>query len=275
MVELEYVKRIRRRKIAALLATLCSIVLTALIIVAFLGSLVGSFTVKIQNNDVKLALSSKSDLSDSSTYMMVNNLPSFELNTNSELQDHDRIDNPNTSYLDDGCLKDPNTGEVTALYFLKQTFYVTNIGTIPARYEFKITITENNKPGNVAYGYDDLLRVRLYENPKDSEEHNYETFAKRVRDGEASAQDEDGNWIYQEYVSVVPSDPDYHKFCTNFENQSTIVTKSVKGFGIGDSTRYTVLLWLEGYDNEAERNKDVVPEGGSIKLEVNVTGYEA
>jgi hypothetical protein len=49
----------------------------------------------------------------------------------------------------------------------------------------------------------------------------------------------------------------------------------VKGFGIGDSTRYTVLLWLEGYDNEAERNKDVVPEGGSIKLEVNVTGYEA
>ena len=274
MVKLEYVKK-RKRKIAAwIVSGVTGTLVAVLILVAFLGQHVGSFTIKLQQNGVKLTMPLKQSEQEGSTYLVTNSLPKFDFNTNSRLLNHDKIDNENSSYLDDGAFIDPQTQEVVSLYYFKYTFFVRNIGTVPARYNFAINLVDNTRPTNVAYGYDDLMRIRVYENDGNNPtDHNYDTYAKRIRTGEAVYEDDDGNPIYQETVAGDPNDPDFPGFATLFENETLLVNRQNIPLGIGDLMRYTVVFWLEGTDSQCEG--EVVPEGGSIKMEVRITANEA
>ena len=266
------VKRRRHKKIALILASLSSTLIAALIIISFLGNVVGSFTVKLYVSEVKLAMSSNGDFTNNSTTLIrVGDLPNFQLNENTMLRDHNKIDNGETSYIDDGAISfDGETPET--IYYFKQTFFVKNVGEVPASYDFTINIVDNQRPNNVNYGYDDLLRVRLYKNDGESNEHDYEVYAKYIRNGAAVNFDDNGNPIYEEIVSYDPADPDYMRRAVPFKNESTIMTENVPTFSVGKVTRYTMLLWLDGNDSNA--TGDVVPKGGSLKLEVNINAKE-
>ncbi len=269
MVELGYVKKRKRKKAAIIAAAASTTVATALIIVSFLGSRVGSFTVKLRQSDVKLALTKSNNLEESTSFLLVNQLPSFDLATNNDLLRHSDIDTSTTDYLL-GATFDKNTREPKSLYYFKYTFYVNNVGTVAATYNFTLKIAENNPPrNNLAYSYDDLLRVRLYEN-ENEDAHEYVTYAKRARTAHADA---DGNMVYNEPISGEANDADFPGYANIFDNDTQILSKTVSGFNAGDFKRYTLLMWLEGSDPECEGT--VIPEGGSLKLQIDIEAHES
>lgn len=276
MVEQSYVRKRKRKKAAAIVTSVCAGIATVFMIVAFVGYRVGSFTVKLRETKVKLALtqdkpsatdgkteSEGTDTTHNTTYLLISSLPAFELDSDYNLQDHDRYDSTDTDYLEGGYIN-PKTSQLEFLYFFKYTFYLKNVGQLPARYDFNLRIRENKRPSNVSYSYDDILRVRLYENMGDT--HEYKTFAKAPVSGTEGHIDEDGNLQYQELIWSGGTE-----YATNFISETVITETSKNEFLPGDYVRYTVLMWLEGTDPQC-RNQP--PRGGSIKLEIGITASD-
>ena len=75
MYDLEYVKKRKRRRLAALVSLFSSIGVASLVVVSFLGRTVGTFTVSIQNSTVKLALCEKSNFEEPTSYLRIDNIP--------------------------------------------------------------------------------------------------------------------------------------------------------------------------------------------------------
>ena len=76
MYDLQYVRKRRRRRIAAFVALFASIGVTSLVITSFLGRRVGSFTVSLQNSSVQLALSEKESYENPTSYLRIDKIPS-------------------------------------------------------------------------------------------------------------------------------------------------------------------------------------------------------
>lgn len=270
MVESRYIVKRKRKKVAAIVSAIATGAITTFVIIAFLGRRVGSFTIKMNSNEVKLSLSQTKSFEEETTYLMVDELPSFDINEYINFVDDEKFDNEETTY-EDGLDKDPRTGEANALYYFKYTFYVKNVGTIPANYTMTLNITDNIKPSNVAYGYDDILRVKFYDNEAESLDHDFEVYAKRIRNGENKYTDSTGEPIYSELVWGEEGSSTFAGYCTNFENDSTVFTSFRENFVPGESRRMTMLMWLDGNDTQA--NGDA-PRDGSIRLGLNINATE-
>ena len=212
------------------------------------------FGIYLKNGkDCRMAISNKVD-SENTKELVVPTLPSFEVHTDSKLQNHDSIDNENTDYSM-GALTNPRTGEADYLYYFKYTFFVKNNGPMVVRYNFEAKISELEKPNNTSsYSYDDLLRVRLYENNNNENTHYYETYAKAPRDGQ------------RELIASTSTE-----YCINFIDDSLILKREVRSFEPNDIKRYTILVWLEGTDPQCD---GIAPTGGSFKFQININGVE-
>ena len=281
MVELEYVKKRKKKKIAAIISGIASLIVVTLIIISFLGHRVGSFTVKLSMNHVRLAISTEVDFDDSgyahvpqpNTYVSFANLPAFQSATLTyeNMSDHAHIDNADIEYTDKtyGGVIYNSEGKPVQMTFFKYTFFLSNVGAVPASYDFSIRITENIATG-LPYNLDDLLRIRLYENEGQKRTtHVYSTYAKTKR-----VADEEGQY---EIISYDENDPDYMKPCIPFSGTNgkyEILRRTKNKFLGGQSTRYTVMFWLEGTDSDCKGEPDVSIENGSIKLQVDITANE-
>ena len=274
MVDLAYVKKRRTRKAVAILAGAASLATGTFVLVAFLGRFVGTFTVALDSGDVKLSLSEKSSFENATSYIKFDQLPSFDLTTFTNLPEASEIDNELSDCLY-GAVPDGKGNSV--LKYFKTTFYVQNTGDVNADYDVKINITKN-EPGTTSKGgliyLDTILRVMVYENNADSEEHNYSVYARKRSTPNSSTEDAD---IFKEYTSY--SDENVlRKYGDNlpylaemFETDHTVATLSTKGFTKGEIKRYTIVTWLEGEDIDAQGNP---PKGGNLKLGVTINAYE-
>ena len=97
MYDLILVRRRRRRRIAALVSLICSIGVTALIIVSFLGQYTGTFTVSLTNSSVRLSLSEKESFENPKTYLRIDQLNLFEEYTYVNIRNKD-LDDENKDY---------------------------------------------------------------------------------------------------------------------------------------------------------------------------------
>ena len=274
MVELAYVKKRRRRKAVAILAGAASLATGTFVLVAYLGRFVGTFTVALDSGDVKLSLSEKSSFENATSYIKFDQLPSFDLTTFTNLPEASEIDNEQSDCLH-GAVPDGKGNSV--LKYFKTTFYVQNSGDVNADYDVKINITKNEpgttKKGGLIY-LDTILRVMVYENDANSEEHNYSVYAhKRSTPNSSTEQDE----IFKEYTSYSNKN-DLDKYGDNlpylaemFETDNVVATLPTKGFTKGEIKRYTIVTWLEGEDIDAQGNP---PKGGNLKLGVTINAYE-
>lgn len=272
MVESRYIVKRKRKKFAAIMSAIASGAIATLVIISFLGRRVGSFTVKMNSNEVKLALSQTKSFDEGTTYLMVDSLPSFDINEYITFVDDAKFDTEETTYKDALDI-DPRTGKANSIYYFKYTFYVKNVGEIPANYTMTLNIADNVKPSNVSYGYDDILRIKFYDNEADSEEHSYDDkiYAKRIRNGENQYTDSEGNPIYSELIYGEEGSADFVGYCTNFENDTTIFTKFRENFVPGASRRFTMVMWLDGNDSQAKGDS---PDGGSLRLGLNINATE-
>ena len=279
MYDYVLVKRRRRRKIAALVSLICSIGVTALIIVSFLGQYTGTFTVSLTNSSVNLSLSEKKSFENPSSYLRIDKLNLFEecfyakiLNAN--LDDEDK---PFDYGKNEAGYQDKNG----YLPYFKYTFYLGNLGSKAAQYNMAIKMLEcTQSTDGTNRTLDETLRVMVYENDVDDNNnsgvHNVDVYAKENDIGNIDIGKEPTT---REFISTLPNryvtgpqeEDEDHKLAISFEDLKTIHTYKRGGFYPGQIRRYTLVSWLEGEDRDSYKNP---PVGATLKLGVEITAYE-
>ena len=279
MYDLSYVKKRRRKKIAALVSLFTGIGITSLVIVSFLGRTVGTFSVKLKNSDVALTLSEKLSFDNSTSYLYVNDVGKLRETSFANLPDADFLDNEETLTKNDKAMLGDGSYS-----FIKYTFYITNTGNTIARYNLSINITDSqeSQDGNHRI-LDDTLRIMVYENdPYDltaTDHHKYRVFANDT-DKWNYFYDENGvkQRTKREFISNVPEDLIEDKdngyiLAETFVSSSVAAKYEVGNFGKNDVYRYTIVVWLEGEDPES-KNYEQPPIDASLKLGVSIAAYE-
>jgi len=274
MYEKRYVKKRVRRLAVAIGAGVSSTVVGVFSIVAFLGRFVGTFTVSLDSADVKLALSDSRTFERQESFLHIDtSLPRYNENTFTSLPSFKLVDSEEMDYLG-GANYNPDGG-IDSISFFKYTFYVKNVGTVTAQYRTTIKIIDSKPTEEENPRYlDDTLRVMLFENYDDTDEHNYTVYAKRRAIAYVG---EDKNAIWKEPISiredqVTPYKP-FMGYAEEFESASVIATTSTTNFDVDEVKRYTLVTWLEG--NDAQSNPLLpAPEGATLKLGVEINAYE-
>lgn len=284
MYDLQFVRKRRRRRIAALVSLISAIGVASLVTISFLGRTVGTFTVSLQSSSVRLALSEKEDFANQTSYLRIGDLPATYYEFSYDwFPGFDQLDNETNDYMY-GSIKD-SEGEVRGLQFLKYTFYVKNVGNTPAAYTLSINLDDCTQAGDgTGRTLDDTIRVMVFENdPTIPNSHEFDVYAKDVVDTRYQVRDIENKPTNREFVWHVPA-PIYdeelgasvlretkdYPLAKSFNSGTAIVKKSVKGFDKGDIMRYTLVYWLEGEDPQATYSDKNEPKGAKIKLSVTI-----
>ena len=265
MYESKYVRRRKTRIWVAIGGGISTIVVATLSIVSFLGRIVGTFTIRLEAGNVSLSLCEKSNFEKATSYLRIDKLPTFQETTYANLVERigdDQIDNENTGYLlGANYARDGVT--VKDLNYFKYTYFVKNVGTIPATYDMTINIIDSQT--DKGKGVEDTLRIMLYSND-DENTHEKTVYAKRSI---IATKDEDGKDVYyNERIST-----EEYGYAEPFESSKVIATITQDYFEVGQVKRYTLVMWLEGFDPQSNREYDA-PENARIKLGVEINAYE-
>ena len=266
MYELEYVRKRKRRLLVLIAGGVSLSVVVSLSIIAFLGRFVGTFTVSLETRNVDITLSEKQSSGSNSTYLRVDQLWPFQEFTYS---DFDRrfgdevIDSEETDYTI-GANKNAQN-EYDSLNFFKYTFYVKNVGTLPAKYDFKLNILDNvvTEDGRSLI---DTMRVMVYENGEKTVYGKGETIPHKGLYGEAD---------YRAPISVneyeaTEAEP-FMGYAETFVSSKVVTTFSRMTINVGEAKRYTIVSWLEGFRSSST---EPAPKGATIKLGVEINAYE-
>ena len=266
MYKLEYVKKRKRRRLVAIAGGISATVVTTFAIVAFLGRFVGTFTVSLETRNVSLALLEKKDSSHHSSFLRVNQIAPFQEFTYSYFDRYggdQAIDSDDTSatvganYSEDGKT-------ITSLNFFKYTYYVKNVGSQPAKFDWTLNVIEDVK-SNDGRSLLDTLRVAIY---VDGEKTVY---------GKALSEPhtEEGIDDYRAPISVDKEDESeefpFMGYAEKFNSSSVVTAFRGQQINIGESKRYTIVTWLEGFRSS---NEEFAPRGATIKLGVEINAYE-
>ena len=281
MYDLQYVKKRRRRKIAALVAAFSSIAVTFFIVTSFLGRTLGTFTVSLNNSEVNLALCEEKDSNKNSTYLRVNANSRYVEHSYEDFQgvletlDDEKVPSTVGEFdiptYENGVMKNE-----TGLEFFKYTFYVKNIGNKVAAYDLKINISDRTRAKDASgRSLDDTLRVMVFENDGKSDNHDYLIYAKRSL---INNYDIDGNETDREFIFTDDRLPNretenYRLVDKNFQDIDVVAEYKVNNFVRNDIMRYTIVFWLEGADPQSDPNESY-PEGATLKLGVDISAYE-
>lgn len=127
--------------------------------------------------------------------------------------------------------------------YMAYSFYLKNVSSIAIGYRAVIKLVDVKK------GVDDAIRVMVI---KDGQK---EIYAKPNRNGEAETHinAENSNKILREYVT------------TKFISSTTVCEIAVPVFAAGEISKYTIVLWIEGWDEECVDNI----KSGSIRFRMD------
>lgn len=260
MVDLAYVKKRKRKKITILVSSISAVVVAVFVILSFLGRNLGSFTVNLNRSNVSLALSEKSNLEDSTSFLRIADIPTMDTYTYGMIDKDSEVDSEATDYLK-GAQRNIK-GEVTSLNYLKYTFFITNTGNTSATYDFSLNFLDNEDGSNVDnQAIKDIMRVKLYSNT-DSDSHNATIYANKGKNVKVV----DGQETFNEYVSDTNK-----QLCTNFADEDTVLKFKYENFKPDEQIRYTVLIWLEGSDPECTGTP---ASDTKVRLGIDINAYE-
>lgn len=267
MYELEYVRKRKRRIIAAIVGGVSTVVVSSLAIVAFLGRFVGTFTVSLETRNVELTLSEKSDFVNRTSFLRVNDLAPFHEFTYSSFERYggdEVIDSEQTSY-DLGFTPGSEDGSGASMNFFKYTFFIKNVSVHPARYNLSVNILEsvNSDDGR---SLESTMRVMIYDNGSKT------VYAKRASTPHI---DEEGKADYRAPVSISEYDATeefkFQGYAEMFDSSQVVTTFSDQPIDVDEVRRYTIVTWLEGFQSS---NTELAPKGATIKLGVEINAYE-
>jgi hypothetical protein len=255
-------------------------VVITLVIVAFLSTYVGNFTITIINYQSRLTMSTSSNMADSTTFAKAPGFPNATPYTVGEIDDTEA--NGTYDVAEGGShnvTRKINTKGDTAVLVYAYTFYVRNVGTGPTNYYYGMTITEE-KNENYTYMISDILRVRIYQNlyTGGTETHKYMDYTKKNKTADE---------VTSEYTAAgktVPTDMlTYLSACdtqvtggtlTYFADGADIINAktSADRLQVDETLRYTILMWIEGDDPECVND---YPEQSNLRISAFVAGDTA
>ena len=277
MYDLQYVKKRKRRRAAAFISLVSAIGITSFITISFFTGRVGSFSVSVANQAVKLSLGEKManfNAGTGTSYLRLDDVKPFQEYHYKDLPDPEVLDNELTAYDDARAIGLDKDGNPECMYYVKYTFFVKNFGNQTAHYELFVNLSDRNKTRDgTERSLDDTLRVMLFENDGNTDEHEYKVYAKaaagnnRLRDGTITNQEFVG------YNSIGGQEDDQHPLAETFSSADVICTRDVSNFRKNEVKRYTVVFWLEGEDPQSNTS-DEAPEDAKLKLGVEIRAYE-
>lgn len=268
MYDLSFVKKRKARKIVAIASLFSTVGITSLVVISYLGRSTGAYTISLTNSLVRLTLSRKLDFVDQTSYLKYEGIKNFEENTYKSLPADSILDSENTPYTY-GAVGDAINGRYA---FLKVTFYVKNVGKVSANYVMDVNISGNTKANDgTGRTLDDTVRLMVYDNNPEENTHNKRIFAKAAYMNNI---DRNGLPTYREYVAeTADQEDDSHPLAEVFHSNDIVARYNIESFKPDDVRRYTIVMWLEGYDPQARGGP--VPEGASIEFGVKISAYEA
>ena len=203
-----------------------------------------AYSIAIGSNVNKLYVSDKLN-GDWSTHITVQDETQLAECTYSYLPKDEILDNEDTDYRYGITVMDDLQ---TYMLYFKQTFYVANKGSNSIGYNMKIQFVNSNDNLNT-------LRVMVFENDVDqsSEQisHNKTVYAQESME---THYDKDGNETKREFIAERAKDrqEDYmHPLAESFEDDSVVTSYVRNDFKQGQIRRYTVVVWIEGYDPDS------------------------
>ena len=261
MYELEFIRKRKKRRLAVIIGSVGTMGVTTFSIVAFLGRYVGTFTVSLEAKNVDLTLSESSSFADSSSFLRVNEVPPFQEFTYKDFSKFgDEVIDSEQSDVYLGANPDKDS-----LNFFKYTFFLKNVGFIPAKYDLSLRIKESVASSD-GRTLDDTLRVMVYDNGVSN------VYASPLS---VPHKDENGNLDYRAPISVdedkATLDYPFEGYANMFVSSNEVMNQSEVELGVGEVKRYTIVTWLEGFRSS---NTQKAPKGASIKLGVEINAYE-
>lgn len=206
--ELAHKKQRKRRRVIWITAT-SSLLIVTLVLVAYLSSYVGNFTIRVRNSDTHLAIAQNIDatrvtkddgtvateysLPDSTTFLQNTGMGTTmqysvdQVDANAILEagshmgqytyDNDlpstEEDSPHT--LTKNISYKGVSYDATMLFVYR--FYVTNYSETSAYYRYALNITGQQNSVSTGQKLSDQIRVRIYDNRVGSGEHKYMDYA--------------------------------------------------------------------------------------------------
>ncbi len=195
------------------------------------GNKVGTFVISIANDsNIGLSLSKTENLSDATARLVVKGIKEQIPATYTDI--------PSDITQGVGTKND----EKYSMY-MAFSFYLINESDISIDYTMKINITK------VTRHVDSAIRVLVIEN--------------NAQGGDIYAKAE----VSEENYAVLAENTSYTT--QPFVSDTLVMKKTVSNFSEGAHTKYTVVIWLEGWD--AECTNSLI--GGTIKMSMTFTGF--
>ena len=273
MVDLEYVKKKKRRRVATILGAVGTIGVVAFIITSFLGKNLGNFTIELKRNSTQLALSTDESFEESSTYLGVRDVP-----VHVGYYYADRITKFDDAVIDSASsngelyFEKDTEGNKVGTFFFKYTFFIKNTGVDDAYYNSSFDIVDVKRDANYNYDLSDILRVQIYNNDATAEEHDSTIYAKHEL--KYSVEDETKQEYFDAPVCIDRTDGKtiIGGYATPFYDDSTVARSENVLIKTGEMRRLTVVMWLELSDEQATGS---MPKDTSLKLAMNIEAVQA
>lgn len=183
--------RYRKKMLANFLVSASIIAIIIIVFIAYIGSMVGNYTIELQRDQRVLSISEEPYFTDRNTRLRAESVKSSYALSYDDLPPDDDLDG--IHYDDDGNIvgSHNDTTEVKGT-FMAYTFYLKNVSDINVWYYYNIRIEGINKTtvkNASEFGIEEVIRYKLYRNtvifnddktdvPLAEQTHDYEVFAK-------------------------------------------------------------------------------------------------
>ena len=267
MYEQEYVRKRKRKRIAAIVGGISSVVVISFAIIAFLGRFVGTFTVSLESKDVTLTLYENSKSQERSSFLRVDVVAPFHEITYSDFGTiyggNEELDSEDNTYEYGAEMVD---GKVDSFNFFKYTFYLENYGTKDLRFDWRLNILDDVKSiNNVSLL--DTLRVIVFVDGAD------DVYGKPL--AEPHYDNPKGEADYRPPVSVSKEQQSdtfpFMGYAKTFYSSDVVAAFIGQDIAGGQAIRYTIVAYLEGF---LSNPSDFAPRGAQLKLGVDINAYE-
>lgn len=271
----EYAHKRKRKTIVAFILLASQFMIVVFVIISFLGSSVGRYTVSLEPNRAALTLAIDNSFTDQTTLLRATSLDSARAESVDFLPDHDVLDNATGQGSHNGNIFDLDGNILYSNYFA-YTFYIKNLGNTSIDYQVNMALLQDKNIIDGAMPIEDYVRIRLYQNMESTSEvtHNYRSFAKTTN---YIIFDTDNNRINGECIGNALKTPPYTCSASKPENSaraeefvtsSEITTYDYLQFLPGEVIRYTIVIWLEGDDPDCTF---LPPTGASMEFGMNIS----
>lgn len=179
-LDMGLVKRKRRRRIASWITLVSAVGVSIFVIVAFIGSTNGTYSVKMEDKKGTLTMALEPTFQNKVTYLSAKGLENAYATRADNLPDDDVIDDEPGGSKNGKRISQTNDSFSYDTY-LGYTFFIKNVSNSDVTYTLDLNIDKFKNPDNNATSPLDILRIRFYENSYvdgGAKTHSSETFAR-------------------------------------------------------------------------------------------------